>query len=697
VTLQSRPGESLLGHLERVAKGSAARLKHCRLANAGRVAGLLHDLGKSSTQWQSYLAAGGRDSGLSSPGHIDQGVQWIANAQPNAAGFAVALAIAGHHAPGIPNTVGSDGLMSLLAKTVNDPDAMVVDWIKNHLPREMNLPGRPDPNDIAMAIRMINSALVDADWSDAGGYEPTQKTEAHSWQALCSILDSHVAGLRNNASMDVQTARDTLYSSAKHGLSGAGCYTIKAPTGSGKTLAGLRLAAQACVTHGFRRIIFAIPFTSIVDQTSVIYRPLVHSAGLKLLEHHSAAERIDRISENWDADVIVTTNVQLLESMYSNWPSRLRKLHNIAGSVIVLDEAQVIPMGHLKPCTAALEIFARVYGCAIVLTTATPPAIDKTPSRSWGIQIEDLTPKSGMDIKLRVQEEIWPGITPDQKVLQEMLLTSQSMTIVNTRAVARRLWDQLPGSFHLSTWMCPAHRKTVLSEVMRRLKFGEPVYLISTQVVEAGIDLDFPAVFRAWSGLGSIKQAAGRCNRAGLLQAGRLVVFDPVGQPGTGELANLIGTAKEIWNIGKYDCCISTEAVEDFYALLTARAGNSGLDKKGVLKMASTTATNAFKLSIAFADIAKGMQLIDDQDISVLVPYEGGKEWIERLKNDYQIKGRDMREITPYMASVGHKLYGDMVLNGTVSGTELPFLSGDAYDEGGMIVNSVLNSESLII
>jgi len=703
--LIARPQQLLLGHLQRVAQGAADR---CMIApDAAHATGMLHDIGKASKAWQDYIYAGGRDSRLKSPGHSMAGAILI-NQKFHGIGYLLAHAIAGHHG-GLPDSVQLDERLKLVLH--QDTAHLVNDQIgQNFKPLELpyNAIGTDHPiADLAMWTRMVTSSLVDADWNDSAGWPNSPTKNISHWSRLCEIIDDHVKTLNPELPDDphasvqspsaqsmiqqsVTEARRALYDDAKNGVLKPGWYQVSAPTGAGKTLAALRLAAQSCVNAGFRRFICAIPYTSITQQTASIYREIVGQAGLSLLEHHSNAdERVDRMAENWDSDVVVTTNVQLLESLYSNKPARLRKLHNIAGSVIVLDEPQSVPIRLLTPIITALDQLAKVYGCAIVMTTATPP--------EWSIEATDITP-SKCTISQRTQVRVWEGVTSDQKIVETLQASPQAMAIVNTRAVARRLWRQMSDTFHLSTWMCPAHRMDVLNTIRAKLRSGEKVHLVATQLVEAGVDISFPLVLRAWAGLGSITQANGRCNRHGTdSKLGEMIVFDPDGQPAQGELAEQIAVAKEVYGLGRWPSLIDPDAVKLYDSLIRSRAGPEGQDRPDIMGMHGVTNTNKASVSIRFAEIATKMQMIDNMDTSVLVPYRQGKDWVERLRQGYAPNRDEIREITRYMASVGNREYESLVRSGVIVDGELPYLGEAAYDEGGMVMDAVIAAEALVI
>ena len=332
-----------------------------------------------------------------------------------------------------------------------------------------------------------------------------------------------------------------------------GLFTLTVPTGGGKTLASLSFALEHAVRHGLRRVVYVIPFTSIIEQTAEVFRQALNTSD-DVLEHHAsfdwerAAEarrddgegpdglaKLRRAAENWDVPIVVTTAVQFFESLFAARTSRCRKLHNLAGSVIVLDEAQTLPIPLLRPCMAALQELTANYNASVVLCTATQPALRQQDGFKNGFPIDDTRelapePKDLYARLKRVKVEHLTEPVTDETIAARFAEQPQMLCIVNSRAHARALFEairELPGAAHLTTLMCPRHRRIELAKLRERLKTKEPVRLVSTSLIEAGVDIDFPEVWRAAAGLDSIAQAAGRCNREGRAALGRTVVFEP--------------------------------------------------------------------------------------------------------------------------------------------------------------------------
>lgn len=436
-------------------------------------------------------------------------------------------------------------------------------------------------------IRMLFSSLVDADFLDTERHfdegASGKRGSAVGVGELRSVLEESQEKLLESAKENPtlvnevrrEVYEDCLEAAAK---SGPGVFRLAVPTGGGKTRSGLAFALAHAEKHGLDRVIVAVPYTSIIEQTAREYRNVFRGLGGDVvLEHHSAVRRgvpgepewMDErsararlASQNWDAPLVVTTTVQLFESLFANRTSRCRKLHNISNSAIVLDEVQTLPLGLLAPIMSVLKELVRRYGVSVVLCTATQPALEETSRYMSGFgegAVADIVPEERARehfTKLkRVEYEIEGGRPGWNEVAGKFLESAddrRGLVVLNARRDALDILDALEemgeeGSLaHLSTLLCGAHRRDVLSDVRERLRKKEPCLLVSTQVVEAGVDLDFPVVFRAMGPLDRIVQAAGRCNREGNLdRMGRVVVFDPEeGKMPPGEYARAVGVTR---------------------------------------------------------------------------------------------------------------------------------------------------------
>ncbi len=423
---------------------------------------------------------------------------------------------------------------------------------------------------------MLFSCLIDADRTRTEEFCDPDKAEERSGlggdlgrptlAALKAELDRSLREMQEKVNRnEVNRQRAIVLGRRREAANlSPGFFSLNVPTGGGKTLSSLAFALEHALQngHNLRRVVMAIPYTSIIEQTADVYRKALGSlAETALVEHHTNLQpRHDTRSnqfgvENWDAPLIVTTNVQLLESLFAYRTTPCRKLHNLARSVIVLDEAQTIPVELLKPTLAALKELVLNYGCSIVLCTATQPALERRSDFELGI--EDVRPIIPDAVPLfqalrRVEVRYLEVKQSDDQLSALLLGERRVLCIVNTRKHAAQLYDKIvAGSnvdecFHLSTWMCGEHRRRVLQTVRDRLKEGKACRLVSTQLVEAGVDLDFPTVYRAEAGFDSIAQAAGRCNREGKLPVGYTYVFEAEERPPKGFLLTAADTAKEL-------------------------------------------------------------------------------------------------------------------------------------------------------
>jgi CRISPR-associated endonuclease/helicase Cas3 len=532
----------LQAHLQATAELARAFAERFGAGELAYYAGLWHDMGKFHPQFQAYLQACAQGKRAQPHPHARYGAAYAARHCP-----LLAFPIMGHHA-GMPDL--SD-LKARLTQVADMPQAEqpALGAMPALAPPQVSLPHWLQQNDALQAellTRMLFSCLVDADFLDTEAhFDPqraAQRPQGYDLRTLWDLFEQNQNALLASAPpTPVNAVRRAVYEDALQAASGKpGLYALTAPTGAGKTRALLAFALKHALTHDLERIIVALPYTSIIDQTADVYRQILGNN--VVLEHHSALEVDDLsetalerhrlLSENWDAPLIVTTFVQLFESLFSNLPSRCRKVHRLARSVIVLDEVQTLPVELLEPTVHALQQLIDDYGATVLLSTATQPALDRIALTNLPVQVV-ANPAQHFQTLRRVDYHV--DLTPrDYNWLADAIAArEQIMVVLNTRkdaiATLDALHDRCPelaGVFHLSTLLCPAHRREVLAEVRRRLADGAPCRLVTTQVVEAGVDLDFPVVMRAVGPLDRIVQAAGRCNREGRLPRGEVIVFD---------------------------------------------------------------------------------------------------------------------------------------------------------------------------
>jgi len=531
----------LVAHLRATAATARAFAERFGAGELAYYAGLCHDLGKFHPQFQQYLQACAMGQRARRQPHAVFGAQYVASHC-----HLLAFVIEGHHG-------GMRDKIDLKTRLQPDP---ALEEIRRRAQAELpeltqqpSLPTHLPPNDPLaweMLTRMLFSCLVDADFLDTEWhFDPNRAAQRGQTPNLATLWiqfeANHNALLQNAPDTLVNRARRAIYEACLDAAQQPpGLFRLTAPTGGGKTRAALGFALRHALTHDLERVIVALPYTSIIDQTARVYREILGEDAV--LEHHSALcwddadedalNRQKLLSENWDAPIIVTTFVQLFESLFSNKPSACRKVHRLARSVIVLDEAQTLPVELLAPTTHALQQLVDYFGATVVVCTATQPALEKVSFRQPPREIV-LQPEQWFNALRRVEYVIESEPLSRESLAERVAAEPQIMVVLNARRdaveVVQALCEAYPaleGVYHLSTLLCPAHRWQALTEIRERLANGLPCRLIATQVVEAGVDLDFPIVMRAMGPLDRIVQAAGRCNREGRRERGRVVIFE---------------------------------------------------------------------------------------------------------------------------------------------------------------------------
>jgi CRISPR-associated endonuclease/helicase Cas3 len=635
--------------------------------------GLWHDLGKCNPAFQDYLHRCHADPNYHGrgPDHKAAGAQ-IALQHLQV----LALLIQGHHG-GLRNV---PELKKWLNDRLKDPatnDAL--ERARKRMPRfepegEPALPDHivSDKRAAELFLRMLFSALVDADFLDTERHRNAGKAaERTSNIPLASLWErfehdqNQFSGERTDI---VGQARHAMYEAC---LAAAdtppGFFRLAMPTGGGKTRSAMAFALRHALHNTQRRVIVAVPFISITQQTAATYHDIFGRDDDEhpvVLEHHSGAgtsnvepDQYDPhalwsrlAAENWDAPIVVTTTVQLFESLFANQTSRSRKLHRLAGSVIILDEAQALPSHLLQPILDGLQELCKHYNTTVVISTATQPAFESIPAFA-SLAATDIVPDAAQWFTAlkRVNYE-WRtdhALTWSQ-VAELMRTASQALVVVNTKKDALALLDALddPDALHLSTLLCGAHRRQVIAEVKRRLAAGETCRLVSTQVIEAGVDLDFPLVLRALGPLDSIIQAAGRCNREGMRERGRVIVF----RPAEGSLpAGAYRAATDLTGalLGQGEIDPDDPAVgQDYFRQLFATLD---LDRERIQKL---------REAMDYLEVGHRFRMIPDDTEDVVVAYGSDKEqrMVQRALEQLQRKTGSprllLRNIQPYLVSI---------------------------------------------
>ena len=605
----------------------------------GRLAGLSHDLGKYSMEFQRRLDNGPKVD------HATAGAFacWRMG-QPLAA-----FAAAGHHG-GLPDggTQGdSPDAGTFLGRMKRAERGGLPDcspWTEEiALPSPAPPPCGTEPLSQIFFTRMLFSCLTDADFLDTEAFMDGSPRPEHPapLDDLWERLQRHISGWFPPQGELNSRRCAVLEQCIRMGKTQPpGLFTLTVPTGGGKTVASLAFAlAQARArARGLRRIIYVIPYTSIIEQTAQEFRTILGAENV--LEHHSNAAyeidaeatpktvRLAQAAENWDMPVVVTTAVQFFESLYANRPSQCRKLHNLAGSVILFDEAQLLPLPCLRPCVHAIAQLVQHYGASAVLCTATQPALgplfaEFLPGRP-AVELcppELCPPESFRRVCFRQAGRLdWDTLSGQLQQHEQVLC------VVNSRKSAQEIFTRLSGegNFHLSTLMYPAHRRAKLEEIRRRLREGLPCRVISTSLIEAGVDVDFPAVFREEAGLDSILQAAGRCNREGKRPVSESIVTLFRGEAATPPLfQTAIGAGRMV--LEQYDDIASREAIQAYFHTLLELKGAEAQDIYGILPKIRTEL-------FPFQSVAERFHMIDSPTRTVYIPLGAGAELVGRLR-----------------------------------------------------------------
>lgn len=717
--------EPLEIHLAKVANLAAGFCESFSSGDWGRLAGLWHDLGKYHPDFQRRIR--GEEVQVE---HAGLGAA-LSVMKGRLAGRPLAFAIAGHHA-GLAND-GAQGQSDrtplvdrlkanreLLEATMAGTVPVPTELLNAALPAPPPFLAGRGERDASMRrvelwTRFIFSALVDADRRATAKFyaqfDPTIRLHEELRYESLSILRNRLDAAINRKALEakathVNVARaEVLAACRKAAARPPGRFSLTVPTGGGKTLAGMSFALNHALLHGLRRVIVVIPFTSIIEQNAKVYRAVLGEGNV--VEHHSnldqqrlAEENTERevkrklAAENWDAPVVVTTTVQFFESLFSDHPSRCRKLHNIAKSVIILDEVQTLPAEFLLPILDGLAELSdpKAYGCSVVLSTATPPALRYREGQGYGLHDVDeiVDGPHALARRLKRVSVYWPDnfnevLTYDALAAQ-IASRHKALAVVHRRQDARDLAERLqrlmPSSnrrpshvlLHLSALMCPAHRLRALRRARAAVRTKRRVYLISTQLIEAGVDIDFPVVYRALAGLDSLAQAAGRCNREGRLidpdgnlVKGEFVVFRAETDPPTPSLKAAMKSTGIMLGLHGRDLDPSDpDRCLEFFNLLYF---NADKDARGI---------QTARASLNFATVAADFKLIDEYAMPIIVPYGHADERLAAYRaNPTRLTRRALQpfivQIPPWHHSILHGLGALSPIDDTLDELTVPF------------------------
>lgn len=670
--IQDERVQSLTDHLDgtmRLAEGFGAGM------GLGAEAGLLgkiHDEGKDTAAFQDYIhgrkhrrvdhsTAGAKS--FWENGHIG----WL----QLIGGFCVA----GHHT-GIPDlgskvdcagTSTLNGRMKKCIPSIRHPQRYLIDSTCLDVDHLNTFIENRNALDVMILTRMLFSCLVDADFLDTEAFmnnQPVRKNEFSSLKEIAAMFWSRLEedGYFRPKNALNEKRCEILHTCMRKGEGKQGLYSLTVPTGGGKTISSMAFAMKQAMKWHKERIIYVIPYLSIIEQTADVFRALLGNHAV--LESHSqvdydslpeegseeagrVAERMKLAAENWDAPVVITTNEQFFESLYANKTSRCRKLHNIANSVIILDEAQMMPVDFLKPCLHVLEQLVHYYGCTVVLCSATQPELgrylQKNPIQKNPIEIMENVGELFQFFK-RVTFDI-DGETDYAEIAKKLDECEQVLCIASTKKEAEKIVELLDGeAMYLSTNLCPAHRREIIREMKTRLRDGNPCRVVSTSIISVGVDIDFPVVYLQYTGLDSLIQGAGRCNREGRqsLQKSRAHIF----WTKESKKSLFMRKEKQVTDMirKKYNAEEMTEpsAIRTYFEnWYQSNEGN--LDYREIEKLAQ---------SLSFAEIGKRFHLINDSTKSVFVPFD---EKARNIKEQLMMGNRSrqlMRAAGAYMINV---------------------------------------------
>lgn len=633
-TEQHPEGQRLSEHLQHTAELAEKAASKFGAASHGFYTGILHDKGKYTAAFQKRIRGANTKSDHATAGAIEAYNHRLA---PEA------FAIAGHHA-GLPDIGGKfdigETLQGRLSKTyqatLENSDAFYQDVVMQEPPQPCALL----PKEGFFYTHMLFSCLVDADWKDTNAYfSGTEQKQSHATlKELSDRLQRYFEQLDQapSAQKELNCLRRKIRDAAQnHADKPNGIFTLTVPTGGGKTLTSMVFALRHAIENDLDRVIYVIPYCSILEQTGRIFSDIFGSENVR--EHYSTAEFTQResneqgafLSECWDEPIILTTAVQFFESVYSNRPSQSRKLHHICRSVLIFDEAQMLPVPVIKPCVLAISQMVKQFQCTAVLCTATQPALEQLVEQELpGCHITELCPDvQGATEQLKRVTFRWTGHMTDEELTECLSKEKQVLCVVNNRKQAQRIYETLDDAFCLTTLLTPHDRRIAIDVIRKCLAAGEPCRVVSTSLIEAGVDLDFPCVWRALAGFDSIVQAGGRCNREGKHPASESItyIFEPDAVSPI-QLRQSIEAARRTLQIHGDDLT-AQESIRDYFLFWrNTLVGEEGQDEKNIL-------ADIGKLN--FRTVAENFHMIANQNDRILyIPYDGGKEAVEALREN---------------------------------------------------------------
>lgn len=700
-------GQILLTHLNNVSEIAGQNALWIGAEELAKYAGLLHDLGKYCPEFLKRLQGGKVRVDHATAGALVAVQRW-----PFLTGKLLAYCIAGHHA-GLANGIDEGQQRSTLDERLKLKPGQDIPHLDPIWQQEIKLPVQLTPPELkihkawpgfqlAFLTRMIFSCLIDADRKDTSNYylRLEEKENARTAYPAISILRERLNETfekkRQALALPPEKVnlirQQILDHSREQAQLSPGFFSLTVPTGGGKTYTSMAFAVDHAIIHQRRRIIYVIPFTSIIEQNAKVFREAFGDLDYAVIEHHSAfddckipnnnaRDNLKRAMENWEAPVIITTAVQFFESLFSDRPSQCRKLHNIAGSVIILDEAQILPLKLLYPIMAALDELRLNYQCSIVLCTATQPALTAEHLHNGFENVREIAPHPpSLFAKLDRVKIKHIGVQTDEQLLLHLQTKEQMLIIVNNRRHARSLYDgmkkmKLDGATHLTTLMCAKHRSQVLEKVREALKQGKPCRVVSTSLIEAGVDVDFPCVFRAEAGLDSIAQAAGRCNREGKREPSdsEVLIFQSPDWQAPPELEQLTGNMREVLRNHNGNI-LSPDAMTRYFSSVYWSKGDE-LDKKKIL---ATHNTHCRNLSFPFQNIASEFRMIETILKPVIIEFDDKAEKLLRDLEFADNANSIARQLQVYLVQIPEHGFNELLNVGAIKSIK-PEKYGDQF------------------
>jgi len=687
-------GQTLIAHLSKVSEIAEQNARWFGANELAKYAGLLHDLGKYCPEFRSRL-----QGGKIRVDHATAGAQ-VASVRWQLMGKLLAYCIAGHHA-GLANGIDEGQKRSTLDDRLKLKPGKDIPHLDLIWEQEIKLPTQLIPPalkphkawqgfQLAFLTRMIFSCLIDADRKDTNSYylqlEGKRNTE-HVYPSLANLskqlnvtLEKKQKGIAQPPEEINILRQNILEYSRKQAELPPGLFSLTVPTGGGKTYTSMAFALDHAIAHQMRRIIYVIPFTSIIEQNAKVFREAFGDLANAVIEHHSAfddtqlpndnaRDTLKRAMESWDAPIIVTTSVQFFESLFADRPSKCRKLHNIAGSVIILDEAQTLPLKLLYPIMAAIDELALNYKCSIVLCTATQPALKDRHLYNGFKNVREIAPDPvALFAQLKRVTVKNIGEQTDEQLINYLQEKEQVLIIVNNRRHARSLYERmknldLEGATHLTTLMCAKHRTQILEKVRGNLLQGKPCRLVSTSLIEAGVDVDFPCVLRAEAGLDSIAQAAGRCNREGKRESkdSEVLIFQSPDWRAPPELEQLAGNMREVMRNHSGDL-LSPEALTCYFNAVYWSKGDE-LDKKKILE---THKNHCRHLSFPFQNIARDFCMIETRLKPVIIELDDKAEKLVRDLEFAENVGEIAHQLQVYLVQIPKTGFDELLKVGAI-------------------------------